>query len=146
MNRKGITLIELSTVMAIIAIGALLLSPNIGGWLHYYRLKSATQDIVSLMRVAQMKAVSTNDRYRVKFDQGEGSFVLERQVEKDWTAEADSQKLPKGIEMVELTFTGKIALFNPNATSSSGSVTLKNPRGSTKRIALTSATGRIRIE
>ena len=56
-NKKGITLIELVVVMIIIAIGAVLLVPNIGGWLPNYRLKSATRDIVPTMRNAQMKAV-----------------------------------------------------------------------------------------
>ena len=59
-NRKGITLIELIVVMVIIAIGAVLMAPNIGGWLPNIRLRSATRDIASTMRVAQMKAVSNN--------------------------------------------------------------------------------------
>ena len=59
-NKKGITLIELVVVMIIIAIGAVLLVPNIGGWLPNYRLRSATRDIVSTLRTAQMKAVSSN--------------------------------------------------------------------------------------
>jgi len=46
MNRKGVTLIELIVVMVIIAIGAVLLAPNIGAWLPNYRLRSATRDIV----------------------------------------------------------------------------------------------------
>jgi len=66
-NKKGITLIELVVVMIIIAIGAVLLVPNIGGWLPNYRLRSATRDIVSTLRTAQMKAVSSNLEYRVSF-------------------------------------------------------------------------------
>ena len=31
-NQKGVTLIELIVVMVIIAIGAALIVPNIGGW------------------------------------------------------------------------------------------------------------------
>ena len=68
MNKKGVTLIELVVVFVIIAIGAVLLVPNIGGWLPNYRLRSATRDIVSTLRTAQMKAVSTNTQYRVDFD------------------------------------------------------------------------------
>jgi prepilin-type N-terminal cleavage/methylation domain-containing protein len=68
MNKKGITLIELIVVMVIIAIGAALMMPNIGGWLPNYRLRSATRDIVSTMKTAQMKAVSNNTPYGVAFD------------------------------------------------------------------------------
>ena len=76
MNRKGVTLIELIVVMVIIAIGAVLMVPNIGAWLPNYRLKSAARDIVSTMRVAQMKAVTSNVEYRVSFINN--SYVIER--------------------------------------------------------------------
>ena len=66
-NQKGITIIELVVVMVIIAIGAVLLVPNIGTWLPNYRLRSATRDVVSTLRTAQMKAVSTNIRLRGGF-------------------------------------------------------------------------------
>ena len=78
MNRGGITLIELSLVMALIAIGAVLMAPNLGEWAHHYRLRSATRDVVSLMRSAQMKAVSTYCPHRVRFERGEGTYILER--------------------------------------------------------------------
>jgi prepilin-type N-terminal cleavage/methylation domain-containing protein len=59
-NRRGITLLELVVVMAIVAIGAAFVAPNIGAWIPNYRLKSATRDIVSTLRTAQLKAVSNN--------------------------------------------------------------------------------------
>jgi len=67
MSKKGVTLIELVVVLVIIAIGAVLLVPNIGGFLSNYRLRSATRDVVSNMRTAQMRAVSTNTPYGVGF-------------------------------------------------------------------------------
>ena len=42
--------------------------PGIGKWLPNYRLRSATRDIVSTMRTAQMRAVSNNTVYGVAFD------------------------------------------------------------------------------
>ncbi len=57
MNRRGVTLIELVTVMVIIGILAALTVPSLGGWIAYYRLRSGTRDIVSAMRPAQMRAV-----------------------------------------------------------------------------------------
>ena len=65
MNKKGVTLIELIVVFVIIAIMAGLLAPNIGAWLPNYRLRSATRDIVSTMRDAQMRAVSKNMHIRL---------------------------------------------------------------------------------
>ena len=80
MNKRGVTLLELIVVMVIIAIGAALMVPSIGNWLPRYRLRSAARDIVSTMRVAQMKAVSTNVTYHVSFNQVNSSFVIRRQT------------------------------------------------------------------
>jgi len=149
-NKKGVTLLELIIVMVIIAIGATLVAPNIGRWLQHYQLRSATRDIVSTMRTAQMRAVSTNMDHRVSFNNPvAGSYVLQRNSG-GWINEGAPQTLPTGIVMSAVTFPVQDgwnnAEFNPNSTSSSGSVTLNNPRGTTRRIVLTAATGRIRIE
>lgn len=146
MNKKGVTLLELIIVMVIIGIGATLLAPGIGAWLPIYRLKGATRDVVSTMRTAQMKAVSTNMEHRVSFNNPvAGSYVLQRNSG-GWVNEGVPQTLPTGIVISAVTFPGDNAEFNPNSTSSSGSLTLQNTKGSTKRITLTPATGRIRVE
>lgn len=148
MNKKGVTLIELVVVFAIIAIGAVLLAPNIGPWLQNYRLKSATRDIVSTMRTAQMKAVSNNTPYGVAFDNN--SIQLYRSSG-GFTPEGSPINLPQGIQFDNNTFPINATLkpyaeFNVNSTSSSGGVTLRNSKGSVRRITLTSSTGRVRIE
>jgi prepilin-type N-terminal cleavage/methylation domain-containing protein len=148
MNRKGVTLIELVVVLVIIAIGAVLLAPNIGAWLPNYRLRSATRDIASTMRTAQMKAVSNNLRYQVSFTEGtgdNGSYILQRDSG-GFVNDGPSQTLPKGITLSNVNFSGgNNAIFNPNSTSSSGSLTLSNAK-TQRRIILTAATARVRIE
>jgi len=144
-NRKGVTLIELIVVMVIIAIGALLMAPSIGVWLPNYRLRSATRDIVSTMRTAQMKAVSTNMEYRVLFDLGTKTYTLQRNSG-GWQADGTSQSLPDGIGFSAITFAGNNAQFNSNSTASAGSITLINTKGSSKTITVTTSTGRIKIE
>jgi prepilin-type N-terminal cleavage/methylation domain-containing protein len=144
-NRKGVTLIELIVVMVIIAIGALLMAPNIGPMLTNYRLRSATREIVSTMRTAQMKAVSVNLEYRVSFDPNAKTYVLQRNTG-GWQSEGATQSLPTGIEISAITFPGNNAQFNTNSTSSAGSITLRNTRSTEKKITLTTSTGRIKIE
>ena len=85
MNRKGITLIELIIVMVIIAIGAALTAPSINTWMPYYRLRSATRDIVSTMRLAQMKAVSNNIQYGVAFNPASNQYQLYYQSTGGWS-------------------------------------------------------------
>ena len=145
-NRKGVTLIELIVVIVIIAIGAALLTPNIGGWLSNYRLRSATRDIASILRTAQMKAVSSNLEYRVCF--ANPTFWLERgnlsSGSTSWTTEGAIQTLPRGVTMSG-PLDGGNAQFNPNSTCSIGSLTLTNTKGTQRRVTLTPATGRINI-
>jgi prepilin-type N-terminal cleavage/methylation domain-containing protein len=146
-NNEGVTLIELVVVLVIIAIMAGLLVPNIGAWLPNYRLRGATRDIVSVMRTAQMKAVSTNSRYRVNFDVAGNNYILQYQTTSGpWVNDGAAQNLPTGITFKEADF-GSVsqAVFNSNSTSSAGSVTLQNTKGATKSISLTSSTGRVNI-
>ncbi len=144
MNQKGVTLIELIVVMVIIAIGAALTTPNISGWLTNYRLISAARDVASTLRLAQIKAVSTNTTYQVVFDTVNNSYIIQYQdTGHAWVAEGATQILPTGIKF-NTTF-GNIASFSPNSTvANSGDINLNNTKGSIKRIRLLS--GRIRIE
>ncbi len=63
MNKKGVTLIELIVALAIIGIAAGFFTPNIAAWLPNYRLRSATRDMISTMRTAHFKAISSNLPY-----------------------------------------------------------------------------------
>jgi prepilin-type N-terminal cleavage/methylation domain-containing protein len=143
-NKKGVTLIELVVVFVIIAIGAVLLAPNIGAWLPYYRLRGVARDITSTMRTAQLKAVSTNMEYRVFFPNA-SSYVLQRNTG-GFKDEGTPQTIPTGISIDLSKLPGNNAQFNPNSTCSIGSITLTNTKGRQKTITLTPATGRVKLE
>jgi type IV fimbrial biogenesis protein FimT len=133
---------ELVIVMAIIALGAVLMVPNIGAWLPNYRLRSAARDVVSAMRVAQMKAVTSNIQYQVAF-KADGTYVIRRTS--GGVEEGGTQSLPSGISIDRNTFGGGIVVFNPNSTASAGNMVLKNTKGTQKTISVLSTTGRVRI-
>jgi type IV fimbrial biogenesis protein FimT len=146
MNKKGVTLLELIVVLVIIAIAATLAIPNIAAWLPNYRLRTATRDIVSTMRTAQMKAVSNNLEYRLQFN-AEGSYILQQRTTAGiWINDGVLQRIPSGIRFHQINLADNRAVFNPNSTSSSGNVALRNQRDTEKRIVLFAATGRIRVE
>jgi general secretion pathway protein H len=146
MNRKGVTLIELIVVVAIIAIGAVLTTPNISGWLPNYRLRNATRDVASSMRLAQLKAVSNNTQYQVVFNPGNSTYVLQyRDTGGNWVDEGSTLTLPTGVNFVT-TLLGDTATFSPNSTATNGNITLNNTKGATKMVRLLGLTGRIRIE
>ena len=147
MTKKGVTLLELIIVMVIIAIAATLAIPGVGSWLTNYRLRTATRDVVSLMRTGQMKAVSENIEYRVRFVSADGSYVLQRRTTAGmWLDDGVAQRVPTGIRFQEVNLPDDCAEFNPNSTSSGGNLLLRNTKGNEKKIVLFSATGRIRIE
>ena len=149
-NRKGITLIELIVVMVIIAIGATLMVPSIGAWLPNYRLRSGTRDVVSTLRFAQMKAVSTNMPYGVAFDAN--SCQLYRSSG-GLIPEGSPVNLPSGVQFnnntfpVDGTLLKPFAQFNPNSSmASGGSLTVENPqKGTERQIAFSPSTGKVSI-
>ena len=142
MNKKGVTLLELIVVMAIIAIGAVLTVPNLRPWLANYRLRSATRDITSTLRTAQMKAVSNNYFYQVDF--AGGGYILRRSSTgldpAPWPAEGVTQTLPTGISIV-LPVNNPLT-FSPNSSSNGGTIQLSNTRN-TRTITVLPSTGRI---
>jgi prepilin-type N-terminal cleavage/methylation domain-containing protein len=148
-NIKGLSLIELIIVMAIIAFGTVSVAPNIGAWISNYRLRTATRDVVSTFRTAQIRAVSTNTIHGVAFDAG--SIQLYRSSGGLLVPDGSSVTLPTGIQFNSNTFpvngtlNKPFAQFNANSTSSSGGVILRNSKGSVKMITVASTTGRIKV-
>ncbi len=145
MNRRGVTLLELVIVFAIIAIGALLLVPNMSPWIQNYRLRTAARDIVSTLRTAQMKAVSTNMSYQVLFDPNERTYVLRRNTGGLWVDEGVAQTLPSGVRYDPVPINNPI-IFNPNSSSNGGTVGLKNQKEMPRTITVSPSTGRITIQ
>jgi type IV fimbrial biogenesis protein FimT len=152
MNKKGVTLVELIVVMVIIAILASLTVPSIGAWLPNYRLRSATRDIVSTMRDAQMKAVKTGNQYRVSFNIADTgltnntAYILQYNTAGIILPDGAVTRLPTGITVTVNTLPGLCANFNPSPPSDAGTLTLVNLKGSQKAININGATGRTRIQ
>lgn len=154
MNRKGITLIELLIVLVIICIGAALMVPNIGAWIHHYRLRSAARDVVSVMRTAQMKAVSSNSRYGVVFDTGTQEFQLYRDSG-GLQPDGASNGLPTGVTFNSVSFpvdgilNKRFVGFLPDSTASDdGTIVLANTTKGVERtrtVEVSKSTGRIKL-
>ncbi len=147
MNHKGVTLIELIVVFVIIAIMASLLVPGIGAWLPSYRLRTATRDIASTFRGAQMRAISECVPYTVSFNSAETSVPNNT----GYAYAGIVRNLPPGITVVSNTLQDFRAVFNTDSTcalgaATSASITLQNARGSRRSITISSATGRLTIQ
>jgi type IV fimbrial biogenesis protein FimT len=147
-NKRGVTLLELVVVFAIIAIGAVLAVPNMGPWIANYRLRTAARDITSTLRVAQMRAVSNNTDYGVAFNTGNRQYQLYRSSG-GLVTDGPLTDLPKGIQFNSVTFAIDSTLnlpfarFLPNSSSNGGRVILQNTKGSQREITVLLSTGRI---
>ncbi len=141
MNKRGVTLIEVVIVFAIIAIGAVLMVPNLRPVMANYRLRSATRDITSTLRVAQMRAVSNNVDYEVFF--AGSTYILRRNSLGTPVPEGATQTLPTGISIV-LPVNNPLT-FSPNSSSNGGTIQLTNTRN-TRTITVLPSTGRISIQ
>src|SRR5208337_191019 len=68
-REKGVTLIELAVVMAIVGIMALFMAPAIGEWLDNFRIKQAARDMAADLQFAKMNAISSGVSCTIVFNQ-----------------------------------------------------------------------------
>jgi prepilin-type N-terminal cleavage/methylation domain-containing protein len=76
-NRRGVTLVELLIVLALIAIVVALAAPEIGDYRTSINANRAISDILADMQLARTGAIFKNNHYRLTFDttpDGEGVY------------------------------------------------------------------------
>jgi prepilin-type N-terminal cleavage/methylation domain-containing protein len=147
-GKRGVTLIELAVVMAIVAVMALFLAPPIGEWLDNYRIRQAARDIVSTLNLAKIRAIAGRLEYRVDFDVANNQYRLWVN-DGGWVPdpEGDILRTPRGVEITSAGFSGGVsrAKFNPTGTASNGTVIIVNDQGKQYNVVVYRS-GRIRIE
>ena len=134
---KGVTLIELVVVMAIVAIMALFMAPAIGEWVDNFRIRQAARDISSTLQQAKMQAISTRQPHSVTFTPGADIYQIT-----PVTAGGGGAQLPKGVTIVS----GSTITFSADGTSPvNGIITINNTKGKQYQVSV-SATGRIQMQ
>ena len=86
---KGVTLIELVVVMAIIAIMGLFMTPSIGEWVQNYRIKQAARNVASDLQAAKMQAISIHKYCTVVFNAN--GYVIFPDYDNDMVLDAGSE-------------------------------------------------------
>lgn len=149
---KGITLVELVIAVAAMGIIAALAIPSLSSLYAMYSLKSAAREIAVHLELAKMKAISSNREHRVEFV-GTTFRIARGNSASDsttWAPETEYLPLPEGITITGMTFPQDNGLsnaeFNPDGTSSTGSITLQNSSGDRYQITLTTSTGRVKVK
>ena len=151
LSEKGFTLTEIIITVAIIGIIASIAAPNF--YSSDYKVKSVTNDIYSTMQLARLKAVSQKVEFRVGFDLDNQSYQLQKgnlsNNSNNWTDETEVINLPSSVTIDNIDpgdiTTGTVNQeFNPDGTSSSGSINIENTKGKKYKIDILASTGRIK--
>jgi type IV fimbrial biogenesis protein FimT len=132
-RHSGFTLIELMTIIGIIAILFTIAIPNYIGWLPKYRLGSAARDLLSAMQYGRLTAVKNNADVQVKFYPDQDNY----RVFADYNGNQDqdageptirSGQMPKGVYLKETNFAGNAFYFDGRglASGSGGTISLEN--------------------
>jgi len=152
-NRSGISSLELAVVLALIAIMATFTIPYLGSWLKHYRVVGASREVASTLQEARIKAVSNNLEWRVVIDGDSDTYYLQQgdkpSGSTSWTTQGGTLSLPKGVIFTDsagndIGGTSNIK-FNPNGTSSVGSIYILGQDGTRYYITVLTTTGRVRI-
>lgn len=142
----GCTLLELVTVVALVAVASAMAFPALAGLRRGQELESAAVGLTQKLRLAHWRAVATGSRVRVapqQLDDGGWRFRVEREQGAAWLPDGDEQLIPRSTIVAIAGTAAKV--FNPDGTCSMGSVTLRGTAGEIYRCTLAPATGRVRF-
>jgi prepilin-type N-terminal cleavage/methylation domain-containing protein len=144
-RERGVTLIEIAVVLAIVGIMALFMAPAIGEWIDNFRIRQAARDISSTLQQAKMKAISSRLQYRVVFNVGTETYQLWKN-DAGWVTEGNANTVPRGVDIDNTGFTADTVLFNINGTASeNGTITIDNAKGKQYQININTV-GRVSIQ
>ena len=135
MMRKtyGFTLLEVMTVIGIIAVISTIAIPHFIGWLPKYRLGSAAREILTAMQYGRLTAVKNNADVQVIFSPDQDNYRVFADYDGDQDQDADeptirSGQMPKGVYLKETNFAGNAFSFDGRglASGSGGTISLEN--------------------
>ncbi len=143
-KNKGFTLIELMIVMAILGIVLAIAAPNFTKYLHNTNLKNAVRDLAGDIHNTKQTAAAQAVHYEMIFDNTNNKYEIKKCGSNSTdpcnvkTADKSPASVAGYIAIDSLTYPSSKISFQPRGTiSPSGSITLKNDKGSTATITST---------
>lgn len=138
------TLAELLIAVGLVAVISAFSLPTLTGTIDGYRLRSAAWQLAGDLRVARQKAVSTNRRHRVCFNNcggtvSAGGYLIQRDTGSGWEIEA---AVPPPRDKVQVTSNATIT-FAETGEAAGGTVTLAS--GASSFQVRTHFTGKVTV-
>ncbi len=143
-NKSGFTLIELMTVIAIVAIVLAFATPPFLQWLKNKALVEASDQVFSDLQNARLRAVKENANVLVAFDTANQSYrvFIDKNLNNQYDASTDTSlwtgNLPSGITFSSVSFGGAawIGFTGMGTATSSGSLVLAGSNAKTQQITV----------
>ena len=88
LQNKGISLVEVLTVIAIIAILSLIIFPNLAAYNKNQDLKNSTKEVIARLKLAQQYAVTEQVKYSISVDLQNSSYQLLKKGSPDVVVES----------------------------------------------------------
>jgi type IV fimbrial biogenesis protein FimT len=144
-RNSGFTIVELATVIAIVAVISAIAVPNLYGWLPDYRLKNAARELFGELQQAKLSAIKDNADFSINFATSPGHR---------YTIPADGRTVvldTYGSEIKFLgpggeTFSNATLTFNARGTSNSCYAYLTNANNSAYYRVGALASGAVRLQ
>jgi type IV fimbrial biogenesis protein FimT len=140
MNKKGFTLIELTTTLALLGIISAISIPSYFSWLPRHKLQTSVRYIYDDMNMARSRAVKNNTVAVAIFNISNDTYTvfLDTSSPVNWALDAgetvlSNGTLENGVDILSSTFTSDTYGFNSRGMTRTpavpGEVRLTNPSG-----------------
>jgi prepilin-type N-terminal cleavage/methylation domain-containing protein len=117
---RGFSLIEIMVVVAVIALVAAVVVPQVG-YLDGVQMKSSARTIVGAVRITYATAVTSRNYYRMVFDLNEHSYRVEKKSGEQYVPATEpllqGQTLPDSIYFKRVEVAGTSCVSDSNCTA-----------------------------
>jgi len=149
-RRKGLSIIEVTIVLALIGILTSIAVPVLIGSWRYERFTNVVHTLISDFNRARDYAITNNSYCRIIFDEAGGAYHMELYDEDNnlWIPLPESRELPEGVVFSPggITFENLIATFTPfGSLTAGGEIALEDSYGNRATLNSTLANGQLHI-
>jgi prepilin-type N-terminal cleavage/methylation domain-containing protein len=155
-DQRGMSLIEVLIVVAILGMMALIGTPAMEIWLERYRARTAAQEIATSIQLQRMRAVSRNRDHSIQFDERSRAYELfEGDPDTGTPLTPEPITLPEGVSFGvasgdPIEFASDLLTFHPDGSINTRnavveSLFLENNLGDSFEVTVNLTTGRVEV-